>query len=383
MNPTAANGNHAATYVEQCVLRWLRDLVGFPATTEGILVDGGSLANFHCLAAALYRACVDDGWDLRNEGLHGMPKRFVVYTSPEVHSCVHKSTRLLGLGAPHQVEMDSRLHMDVRSVAKAVRADRAAGLRPFCVVASAGTVNTGVVDPLGQLARLCAEEGLWLHVDGAYGGFGLLDPSVAPLYAGLERAHSLAMDPHKWLSVPNTCSAVLVSDGAALRGAFGFDASYLRFEADDGFGAGKRFDGLGIYQTRRFLAAKLLGVLLQLGRSGLREHIARHITLRRKLEALVDAEPALERMSDGDLTIVCFRYAPKRLRDDDTRLDEVNKEIVERLQRGGRVFLSGTVVGGRHVLRSCALHYELDEDDLRTIVDEVLSVGAELLTVSG
>ncbi|MDQ6772853.1 MAG: pyridoxal-dependent decarboxylase [Candidatus Dormibacteraeota bacterium] len=379
MNPTAAKGNHAATYVEERVVGWLRELMGFPPGTDGMLVDGGSLANLHGLAAALQAACAADGWDLQRDGLAGAPWRYLVYTSAEVHSCVRKSARLLGLGEPRVIGVDARRRLDGRELAARIRADRAQGARPFCVVASAGTVNTGAIDPIEELADLCQAERLWLHVDGAYGAFGKLDPAVVHLYRGLERADSLALDPHKWLAVPNTCSCILVRDGARLAQTFGFQASYLSFETETGFGAGKRFDHMGVYQTRRFLAAKLLGVLLQLGREGLREHVARHNRLARRMTAMVDAEPELERLGEGDLTIVCFRYVPRRLRGDEARLDRLNRCLVERLQLGGRAFVSGTELDGRFVVRSCALHYDLTEADVRVIVDATLDAGREVL----
>lgn len=378
LNPTAAKGNHAATALEETAVRWLAELMGFPEGADGILVDGGSLANLHCLAAALQRACDEDGWDLQGRGLQGRTSPLTLYVSPEVHSCVRKAARLMGLGEPRVAPVGPRRRVDATALAAMVRADRAAGRRPFCVVASAGTVNTGVVDPLDELADLCAAEGLWLHVDGAYGAFGVLDPATAPLYRGLERADSLALDPHKWLAVPNTCSCALVRDGGALRAAFGFDASYLRFESEEGFGGGKRYDVMGVYQTRRFLAAKLVGVLLQLGRDGLREHVGRHIRLARRMAAMVDAEPELELVADSDLTIVCFRYVPTGFWGDEELVDRLNRRLVEAVQVGGRAFVSGTELEGRFVLRSCALHYDLREADVRAIVDEVVRTGRAL-----
>jgi glutamate/tyrosine decarboxylase-like PLP-dependent enzyme len=378
MNPSAAYGNQSANYVEQCVLRWLRDLVGFPDGAEAILVDGGSLANLHGLSAALQRACVEDGWDLNRAGLHGSPRRPVLYASREAHNCIRKSTRLLGLGEPSLVEVDADRRLRVDALADSVHADRAHGHRPFCVVASAGTVNTGVVDPLEALADFCNEEGLWLHVDGAYGAFGLLDASVAHLYRGIDRVDSLALDPHKWLAVPNTCSCIMVRDGDALREAFDFSASYLTLESPNGFGIGKRYDVLGIYQTRRFLAAKLLGVMLQLGRNGLRAHVERHVGLARRMAAIVTEEPDLELVATGDLTVVCFRFAPPNARGGEALLDVLNRTIRDRIQVRGRVFVAGTELEGRFVLRSCALHYDLDERDVQTIVAEIRDVGKEV-----
>lgn len=384
MNPTSAKGLHAATEVEKLVVRWLQDLIGFPNVgSGGIFVNGGSLANFHGLSAALYWASKKYGWNLRENGVQGDHPRFVIYGSDEVHSCVEKSARLLGLGvkAFQRIGVDSRYRIDIDELRAAIARDRAAGLWPFAVVGSGGTVNTGAVDPLSALADLCAEEDLWFHVDGAYGWPGFLDPEVAPLYGdGLARAHSIALDGHKWLAATNTCSCTLVRDKAMLAGAFGFEASYLCLTEDEGFGMGERFDMLGIYQTRHFLAAKLFGVLLQLGRSGLREHIIRHTSLARYMQDCVRATSDLELLADTDLTVVCFRYAPAVLQGDEQSLNRLNKEIVRFLMRGGeKAFVSGTDLQGRYAIRSCALHYNLNEDDVMTILEVVRHVGRQIL----
>src|SRR5204862_3104743 len=179
------------------------------------------------------------------------------------HSCLQKAAEILGLGAEliHTVGVDDDRRMDPRALRAAVAADRAAGRRPFCVAASAGTVSTGAIDPLDALADLCAAERLWLHVDGAYGAVGVLDPTVAPRYAGIERADSLALDPHKWLSVPVECGCVLVRDGALLRDTFSFVPPYLRTEEGKGFGGLPWFSEYGVQQTRGFRALKLWMVL--------------------------------------------------------------------------------------------------------------------------
>lgn len=383
MNPTSAKGLHAATEVEKLVLRWLEELIGFPSVgSGGIFVNGGSLANFHGLSAALYWASKKYGWDLQENGVQGNHPRFVIYGSREVHSCVEKSVRLLGLGLKsyHRISVDCGRRINLQELRETIANDRAAGLWPFAIVGSGGTVNTGVVDPLSSLADLCAEEDLWLHVDGAYGWPGFLDPAIAHLYGdGLARAHSLALDGHKWLAATNTCSCTLVRDKDMLAGAFGFEASYLRLIEDEGFGMGERFDMVGMYQTRHFLAAKLLGVLLQLGREGLREHIVRHTSLARYMMAQIRATSDLELLADTDLTAVCFRYAPASLSGDETRLNALNKEIVRRLMLGGeKAFVSGTDLDGRYAIRSCALHYNLNENDVHTILEVVRRVGMQV-----
>ncbi len=386
MNPTSAKGLHAATEIEKLVIRWLEDLIGFPTVgSGGIFVNGGSLANFHGLAAALYWASKKYGWDLQEDGVQGNHPRFVIYGSHEVHSCVEKSVRLLGLGLKsyHRIGVDREHRIDLDELRETIARDRAAGLWPFAIVGSGGTVNTGVVDPLSELADVCAAEDLWLHVDGAYGWPGFLDPRIAHRYGdGLARAHSIALDGHKWLAATNTCSCTLVRDKDMLAGAFGFEASYLRLMEDEGFGMGERFDTVGMYQTRHFLAAKLFGVLLQLGREGLREHIIRHTTLARYMIEQVERSADLEVLADTDLTVVCFRYAPAHLRGDDRRLNMLNKEIVRRLMLGGeKAFVSGTDLDECYVIRSCALHYNLNEDDVQTILETVRRVGQQVVSM--
>ncbi len=211
MNPSAAGGDHTAIYLERCTVRWLMELIGFPVEDSvGLLVDGGSVASLYCLAAARHWAATADGWSVSEEGLQGDHAPLVLYMSEAGQSCLRKASHLLGLGEPRRIPVDVRFKMDVSALRAAIAADRKAGLRPFCVVASAGTVNTGAVDPLDALADFCAAEGLWLHVDGAYGAFGILDPSVAHLYAGLDRADSVALDSHTWLAVPMECSCAIV-----------------------------------------------------------------------------------------------------------------------------------------------------------------------------
>lgn len=383
MNPTSAKGLHAATEIEKLVIRWLEELIGFPTTgSGGIFVNGGSLANFHGLSAALYWATKRYGWDLQEEGVQGNHPRFLIYGSHEVHSCIEKSVRLLGLGLKsyRRIGVTADRRIDLQELHATVARDRAAGFWPFAIVGSGGTVNTGVVDPLSALADFCAREDLWLHIDGAYGWPGFLDQRLAHLYGdGLARAHSLALDAHKWLAATNTCSCTLVREKAMLAGAFGFEASYLRLTEHEGFGMGERFDMLGMYQTRHFLAAKLLGVLLQLGRTGLNQHITRHIDLARFMIEQVQASADLDMLAETDLTVVCFRYAPGEMRGDDQRLNALNKEIVRRLMLGGeKAFVSGTDLDHRYAIRSCALHYNLDEHDIATILEVVRRVGREI-----
>jgi len=383
MNPSAAGGDHAAIYLEHCVVRWLMELIDFPTEdSAGLLVGGGSAASLTCLAAARHWAAAQHGWNMREEGLQDRP-RLVLYISEEGHSCLRKASHLLGLGEPRRIPVDASFKMRLDALYTAVEKDRAEGLLPFCVAASAGTVNTGAVDPLDDLADFCSEQDLWLHVDGAYGAFGILDPQVSPLFSGLERADSVALDPHKWLATPIECSCAIVREGELLRETFSLVPPYLRTEPGKGFGGLPWFSEYGFQQTRRFNALKLLWVIQQAGRAGLVAHVSRHNTLAQYLASLIDAAPDLERVAPVELSIVCFRYVPDALRGEEERLDVLNKQIMDQVQVAGNAFVNGTLLSGRFTLRSCALHYALTREDVEAIVEEVSRVGARCLTQAG
>jgi aromatic-L-amino-acid/L-tryptophan decarboxylase len=378
MNPSSAGGDHAAIYVEHCVVRWLMELIDFPTEISAcILVGGGSVASLYCLAVARHWATAQAGWSIREQGLQGDHPPLVLYISEEGHSCLRKASHLLGLGEPRLIPVDAWYKMDVHALREAVVADRKEGRRPFCVVGSAGTVNTGAVDPLDELADFCEEQGLWLHVDGAYGAFGILDPNVSHLYAGLERADSVALDPHKWLATPIECSCAIVRQGDLLRENFSLVPPYLRTEPDKGFGGMPWFAEFGFQQTRRFNALKLLWVIQQAGRTGMVAHVTRHNTLSQYMASLIDDAPELELMAPVELSIICFRSVPNSLRGDEEQLDALNKKIMEEIQAHGNTFVNGTILHGRFVLRSCALHYALTENDVVALVKEVLRVGGQ------
>ena len=388
MDPSCAGGDHAAIYLERCAVRWLMELVGFPTDAEGtmgLLVSGGSMASLTALAAARHRAALQDGWDVRRDGLRDGAD-LTLYLSGEGHSCIRKAAELLGLGARslRTVPVDDDLRLDVTALRGAIKADRAEGRRPFCVVASAGTVNSGTIDPLDAIADLCAEEGLWFHVDGAYGAVGVLDPAVAPRYRGMGRADSLALDPHKWLCVPVECGCALLRDGALLRETFSLVPPYIRIqtgaEKEEGKGAGVPpwYSEYGFQQTRGFRALKLWMTLRHAGRAGLSRMIAGHNRLARHLAALVEGAPDLELVAAPELSIALFRYTPASLKGDVARLDSLNKAIMEEVQEGGAAFLTGTVLRGAFALRACIVGYATTEADVAALVDEVRRVGAGL-----
>jgi glutamate/tyrosine decarboxylase-like PLP-dependent enzyme len=380
LNPSVAGGDHAAVYLEHGVVRWLMELIGFPsAGSMGMLVSGGSVASLVGLAAARHKAALADGWSVREEGLQGGRPRLVLYVTDEGHSALRKAAEILGLGSAsvRTVATDSELRMDVQALRTGIEADRVAGRRPFCVAASAGTVNSGAIDPLADIADLCAAERLWLHVDGAYGAFGAVAPSLTPLYEGVARADSVALDPHKWLSVPIECGCAVVRDGALLRDAFSLVPPYLRTEEGKGFGGLPWFSEYGPQQTRGFRALKLWMAILSIGRAGLAARIERHVALARRLGSRIEEADDFERLAQGPLSIVCFRYAPAALRGQDERLDRLNKAVMERVQAGGEAFLSGTIVRGRFALRACVLHDRTSQADVDALVEITRRAGVE------
>jgi glutamate/tyrosine decarboxylase-like PLP-dependent enzyme len=304
-----------------------------------------------------------------------------MYMSSEAHTTLYKAAELLGLGAESVriIPAGPDFRMDMPTLRAKIAEDRAAGLRPFCVIGSAGTVSTGAIDPLDEIAELCTEEGLWFHVDGAYGAVGVLDPQVAPQYAGMERADSLALDPHKWLSVPVECGAALVRDATLLRDTFSMVPPYLRTEEGKGFGGLPWFSEYGFQQTRGFRALKLWMTLLHAGRDGLATMISRQNEMARELGETVVAAPDLELLADVTLSICCFRYVPLGRELDNASLDALNKRIMESVQAGGAAFLTQAMVHGRFALRANVLHYATTKDDIEALVAVVRETGASLI----
>jgi glutamate/tyrosine decarboxylase-like PLP-dependent enzyme len=368
MNPSCAGGDHAAVALERCVVRWLAELIGYPRPPGGgLLTRGASTATSAGRAAARHRAAAASGWDVRADGLAGRPP-LVVYVSAEGHSCVRKAAELLGIGTRgvRVVGVDAEFRMDLAALRAALARDRAAGLQPFAVAATAGTVNSGAIDPLDQLADIAAQQGLWLHVDGAYGALGVLDPALAPRYAGLARADSVALDPHKWLGVPVDCGCLLVREPLALRDAFSLVPPYLQDDRAEGPGW---FSEYGPEQTRPFRALKVWATVAHLGRSGIEALVTRAVALAGTLAGLVDEAPDFERLAPAVTSIVAFRYRPPgRTRD---QLDAINSLIPAAVQRRGRAFLTGTRLDGRAALRACLIHPDTTEGDLAILLDEV------------
>jgi glutamate/tyrosine decarboxylase-like PLP-dependent enzyme len=379
MNPNCWGGDHAAIHVENTVIRWLAEILGFPDTAEGILVSGGSMANFTALAAA--RRAVTPG-NVREDGLAGEGRaRLIVYASEQVHSCVDKAVDLLGIGTRQlrKVAVDDRFRIRVDRLQEAIAADRGAGLLPAIVVGTAGTVNTGAVDPLEELVDVCERESLWFHVDGAYGAMARLSPKLRPLFAGIERAHSIAADPHKWLYVPYEAGATLVREAGRLPATFRKFPEYLASDPESPFPGPAWFAERGVELSRGFKALKVWMGLKRHGRRGYVAAIERDVALASFLSGEVRRREDFELLAEPVLSIANFRYRPRNAGLDDAALDRLNRQIVNRLVSGGAVFLAPTVIQGRSSLRVSITNFRTTEDDLRFLLDEAARVGRELM----
>ena len=363
LNPSVAGGDHAGTYIEHAVLNWLKNIVGAPPDAGAVLTSGGSVATL--VGLAVMRHVKTGGLD-RRRGLAERDARLIVYASTQGHACIQKAVEILGFGSDqlHRVPVDADFRMDLTALQSLVAADRASGLHPVAVVASAGTVNTGAIDPLEALADFCASADLWLHVDGAYGGVAALDPATRPLLAGLERADSLGVDPHKWLYIPVECGCAIVRDARAMRNTFSLVPPYLRDDA-----AMPWFSEFTVQQTRGFRALKLWMVLQQVGLDAYGRLIASDIARARTLRVRLRRHGDFEIVSEGPLSITCFRYVPAWARD----VDALNRRIADHVQREGRVFITTTELDGRSVLRACTVNFRTTDADLDALIDAIVS----------
>lgn len=375
MNPSCAGGDHAGVLLERTAVRWMAELVGFPHEPgAGLLTSGTSMATIVALSTARQWAVGRDGHDVRETGLYEH-RPLTLYVSTEGHSCLAKAAELLGFGNRYlrRVPVDDTYRMDTAALREMITADVEAGLRPFFVAASAGTVNTGAVDPLDDVADVARDHGLWFHVDGAYGALGVLADDASPDYAGMRRADSLALDPHKWLGVPVDCGCVLVRDAAGPREAFSLVPPYLRDDDADELGW---FAEYGPEQTRPFRALRVWATIANLGRDGVAD-LVRHTTeLARRLARTVENSADFELLAPAVTSLTAFRYRPADVEAD--AVDALNDRIPSAVQRRGNVFLTGTRLSGAAALRACILHPDTTEADLTTLLDEIRAAGGQL-----
>lgn len=375
-NVTSWRSAPSATTVEHLVLDWLKAMVGFDPKAGGVLLSGGSFANFAGLAVAL-RASTSV--DVNQHGVAALPGPPRIYTSAMTHMSTPKAAAMLGLGrdAIVTIPVDGEFRMNVGALEEQILADRAAGRHIVCVVANAGDVNTGAIDPLDAIADVCARTGVWLHVDGSYGGLAAGAPRVGAALSALGRADSLSLDPHKWLFAPVDVGCLLVQDAKRLRQTFAQGAAYIDVIADDDMSEFAFWDH-GPELTRRFRALKIWFILKIHGAAALRAAIDANIAVAQELGARIDASDDFERLAPVPLSIVCFRYLPRELRGpgNDAAIDAFNRELMMAVQRDGDSYLSNALIRNRFALRACIVNFRTQLTDAAHLLDTIRRVAA-------
>lgn len=388
-NVTSWRSGPAATEIERTVVRWIGSMIGYDEDSHGLLTSGGSLANLIALLIA-QRAKADD--EVGREGLWHSGAPTTIYASDQVHMSIPKAAEILGIGRKQVriIQSDSRFRIDVLKLREQVQDDLRNGFKPFCVVGSAGTVNTGAVDPLNQIADVAEEFNLWFHVDGAYGAPGSLDESKRRLFTGIECADSVSLDAHKWLYIPIDAGCLLFRDRAVARAAFAAeDADYVKIHEQDPDEAFAFWD-YGTELSRRFRALKIWLTLRYYGMNQISEAICEDNANAEYLSMCVDQAADFELLAPAELSICCFRYLPREFQATnatsevereriESELDKLNTQIMLGLQRGGQAYLSSATIRGRFALRACITNFRTTRADIDKTLEIIREVALDIL----
>lgn len=380
MNPNLGGANHSAIEVEKQVVTWLKEIMEYPVSASGLLVSGGSMANYAGLAVARN---VKAGYDIREQGiLPEIAGKMVAYASREVHSCNQKAMELLGLGAQsfRRIDVNEDYTINLQALKRQIESDRAEGLLPFCVIGTSGTVNTGAIDDLNALADICEKEDLWFHVDGAIGAVAVLAANAKAQLSGITRADSIAMDLHKWLHMPFEAGCVLIKDASAHKGTFSLIPEYLA-KNTRGIASGEDWPSeYGLQLSRRFRALKIWMSLKEHGTDRFGRMIARNIDQAHYLGERIASNEALELLAPIGLDIVCFRFNPGNHSTES--LNSLNKEIKLLLEERAIAVPGYTTLNGQYCIRIAIANHRSTQEDFDILVQKVLEIGEELLAQS-
>ena len=358
-----------STELERLVMRWVAEFIGYPTSSAGVLLSGGSVANFNCLAVARkIKAPVD----ISDEGIYGS-QPMTVYVSEEGHSSFDKAMDMLGLGKKYlrKIPVGDEFRIDVDQLEEQIRRDKNAGFHPICAIAVAGTTNTGAVDNLEAVAEICQRYDLWYHIDAAYGGPAAKVEGVSPIFSGIEKADSVVVNPHKWLYVPFEAGGALVKNPDHLLQTFSTIPDYLKSDEQNG----ERTDLMeyNLPLTKEFKALKVWMTVKAYGATRLRNEINSDISKATFLAELIESDEELELMAPVPLSIVCFRYNPGGM--DGVELNTLNDQIIQAIEEDGRIFLTGTKINGKTTLRVCFINPRTNKDDIQLLKKVVLEIG--------
>ena len=375
VNPNIGGYNLSpmATEIERQVLRWIADFVGYNINCGGIFVSGGNMANFVCFLAAR-RAKLNES--IREQGL---PKylKYLIYCPEGTHTWIQKAMDLFGFGTENirWIKLNEHGQMKLDLLAEQIKEDIKKGYKPFMVIANAGSVGTGAVDRLDEISEICTENDLWFHIDGAYGAPAAALEENKSMFKGIEKADSIAMDPHKWFYSPLEAGCALVKDPAYMTDAFSYRPNYYNFSGD-GEEEPVNFYEYGFQNSRGFRALKVWLMLRQAGRNGYIKMIRDDIKLAEYLYQKSSQHPELEAISQN-LSITTFRYKPAENIDEE-KLNNLNEMLLNKLQSGGEVFLSNAIINGKYCLRACIVNFRTDYEDIDALVEIVVREGRKI-----
>jgi len=375
MNPHMSGFQQAPVLVEQKLIAWLAELMGFPPSTSGVLESGGTMGNILGLAVARQAKA---GFPVRSSGLQSEHAPLIVYCSTETHGWIEKGVELLGIGTKNcrKIRTHPDFTMDLEALRGQIAADREAGLHPICVIGTAGTVNTGAVDDLEGIAEVCRESSLWFHIDGAFGALARLTPESAYKVQGLELADSLAFDLHKWMYLPFEIACVLIKDEQAHLATFAHAPSYLAALGRGPTAGGTVFADRGVDLTRGFKALKAWMCLKAYGVEAFSQAIQGNIVQAQRLAALIDKSPVLDLAAPVLLNVVCFRYVGGLT--SASEMDRVNTEVLLRIQERGIAMPSSTVLNGCFTMRACFVNHRTEDSDVRLLAESAERIGREV-----
>jgi len=372
----------AATELEETVLGWVRQMVGLPDEFEGVINDTASVSSLNAIAAAREAA----GLRIREKGMAGRKElpQLRIYTSEQAHSSIEKAALVLGLGQEGvcKISTDDSFRMDARALEKAIRNDLDAGVRPICVIPTIGTTSTTSVDPVAEIGDICHANGIWMHVDAAYGGAAAIMPEMRGLFAGWEKADSVVLNPHKWLFTQLDCSALYCRRPDVLKAAFSLVPEYL---STPGGSVEKNFMDYGVSLGRRFRALKLWMILRSLGREGIADAIRSHISYARRLEGMIRTDPDFELLAPVPFSTLAFRFRPRASvtadgKRSDEEINKLNERLLNAVNRSGRAFLSHTKLRGKFTIRFAIGNLKTQWQDVSETWELIRLEASKLLT---